>query len=103
MSCRSITQIIRQARGAGILIELDANGGRALPNAIIEQLRRNKLEVIEALRRLPVCAECGAVISPDEPEAWWGLNRVHLDCGKAAWQRVWKTEDQTAEGERLAS
>ena len=104
----SILSLARQITDAGARVWLDGElirirGGRALPNAIIEQLRRNKLEVIEALRRLPVCAECGAVISPDEPEAWWGLNRVHLDCGKAAWQRVWKTEDQTAEKERLAS
>lgn len=104
----SISSLARQITDAGARVWLDGEsirirGGRALPNAIIEQLRRNKLEVIEALRRLPVCAECGAAISPDEPEAWWGLNRVHLDCGKAAWQRVWKTEHQTAEKERLAS
>jgi hypothetical protein len=105
MTPRSIVRQIAAAGGRvwlnGESVRVAANG--PLPNAIIEQLRRNKLEVIEALRRLPVCAECGAVISPDEPEAWWGLTRVHLDCGKAAWQRVWKTGDQTAEKERLAS
>jgi hypothetical protein len=100
--------LARRITDGGARVWLDGEsihirGGRPLANALIEQLRRNKLEVIEALRRLPVCAECGAAISPDEPEAWWGLNRVHLDCGKAAWQRVWKNEDQTAEKARLAS
>ena len=103
-----ILSLVRQITAGGARVWLDGElirirGGRALPNAIIEQLRRNKLEVIEALRRLPLCAECGAVISPDEPEAWWGLNRVHLDCGKSAWQREWKNEDQTAVEEELAS
>ena len=58
----SISSLARQITDAGARVWLDGElirirGGRALPNAIIEQLRRNKLEVIEALRRLPVCAE----------------------------------------------
>ena len=64
----SILPLARQVTDAGARVWLDGKsirirGGRALPNAIIEQLRRNKLEVIEALRRLQVCAECGAVHS----------------------------------------
>ncbi len=103
-----ILSLVRQITDAGGRVWLDGEairirGGRPLARALIEQLRRNKLEVIETLRRLPVCAECGAVISPDEPEAWWGLNRVHLDCGKSAWQREWKNEDRTAVEEKLAS
>ena len=47
MSCRSITQIIRQA-GAGILIELDENGDLRLrapnepPQAMVQHLREHK-------------------------------------------------------------
>jgi hypothetical protein len=38
------------------------------------------------------CTECGKAINPDDPETWWGTDRVHLDCGKAAWRRKWRGE-----------
>ena len=103
-----ILSLVRQITDAGVRVWLDGEairirGGRPPANTLIEQLRRTKLEVIETLRRLPVCAECGAVITREEPEAWWGLNRVHLDCGKSAWEREWRNEDQTAEKQTLAS
>ena len=41
---------------------------------------------------LPVCGECGDAIGPSEPECWWGLDRVHLSCGQAAWARAWRPE-----------
>jgi hypothetical protein len=59
---------------------------------LTESLRRHKTEILEAARRCPTCGECGALIGPDEPECWWGVDRVHLDCGKAAWRREWKGE-----------
>jgi NAD-dependent SIR2 family protein deacetylase len=53
---------------------------------MVEKLRRDKPEVVEVLRLLPVCCECDAKIL--EPAiAWWGGKPVHLDCGKAAWAR----------------
>jgi hypothetical protein len=65
MSCRSITEIIRQARGAGILIELDANGDLRLratnqpPQAMVQHLREHKRELVAFLRAKAVagCAE----------------------------------------------
>ena len=56
MSCRSITQIIRQARGAGILIELDENGDLRLrapnepPQAMVQHFREHKRELVEFLK-----------------------------------------------------
>jgi hypothetical protein len=93
----SSLSLLRQITDAGALVWLDGEairirGGSALPDAVVEQLRRNKPAVMEALRGLPVCAECGAVISPDEPEAWWGLDRVHFACGKDALRRARKIE-----------
>lgn len=38
------------------------------------------------------CVECGDAIGSAEPECWWGLDRVHLACGKRAWAREWKGE-----------
>jgi len=46
----------------------------------------------------PPCVECGDPIASDEPECWWGLHRVHLDCGKAAWRREWRGELADAPG-----
>ena len=56
MSCRSITQIIRQARNAGILIELEENGDLRLrapnepPQAMVQHLREHKRELVEFLK-----------------------------------------------------
>jgi hypothetical protein len=33
------------------------------------------------------CSECGRPIGADEPETWWGVNRVHGHCGEEAWRR----------------
>jgi hypothetical protein len=63
MSCRSITQIIRQARGAGILIELDANGDLRLrapnepPQAMVQHLREHKRELVAFLGAKAVAEE----------------------------------------------
>jgi hypothetical protein len=35
--------------------------------------------------------------SADDPECWWGLDRVHLSCGKNAWRREWKDQAPPAE------
>jgi hypothetical protein len=91
MTARSIVRQIATAGGRvwlnGDALRVAANG--PLPNAIVEQLRRDKPAVVEALRLLPVCCECGAKIL--EPViAWWGGRPVHLDCGERAWRREWK-------------
>jgi hypothetical protein len=62
-----------------------------LPNGIVEGLRKHKAAVVEVLRLLPACCECGAKI-PDCVTAWWGGQPVHVDCGEAAWRREWKGE-----------
>ena len=85
MTARSLVRQIADAGGRvwlnGESVRVAANG--PLPNAIVEQLRRDKPEVVEVLRLLPVCCECNAKIL--EPAcAWWGGKPVHLDCGKAA-------------------
>ena len=36
------------------------------------------------------CIECGHSIGQADPECWWGLDRVHLACGQAAWRREWR-------------
>jgi hypothetical protein len=51
---------------------------------LTEHLRQLKPEILEAVRHSPKCCECGAAIGPADPECWWGLDRVHLDCGKRA-------------------
>ena len=38
------------------------------------------------------CVECGDLIGSAEPECWWGLDRVHLSCGRRAWAREWRGE-----------
>lgn len=96
----------------GLLRELDARGirvvlqgervslrgpGDVLTAELTEHLRQHKPEILEAARRCPKCAECGAVICPSEPECWWGLDRVHLACGKAAWQREVMPADAATE------
>jgi hypothetical protein len=91
MTPRSLVRQIADAGGRvwlnGEAVRVAAN--RPLPNAIVEQLRRDKPEVVEVLRLMPVCCECAAKII--EPViAWWGGRPVHLDCGKAAWARAWK-------------
>jgi hypothetical protein len=62
-----------------------------------ERLRRHKPEILKAARRWPACSECGAVITKDDLEAWWGLDRVHVDCGRRAWARAWRGETLPAE------
>jgi hypothetical protein len=56
MSCRGITHIIREARTAGILIELDESGNLRLrapnepPQAMIQHLRAHKRELVTFLK-----------------------------------------------------
>jgi hypothetical protein len=49
-------------------------------------------EVAKKEKKVPAtrCVECGHQIGPDEPETWWGLDRVHRDCGERAWRREWR-------------
>jgi hypothetical protein len=65
-----------------------------------EQTRENAntAKKAEKVRSLS-CVECGHPIDPDEPETWWGLDRVHYACGKAAWATAWKREALPAETE----
>jgi hypothetical protein len=82
------------ARGIRVVLQGDkvtlrATAGGGLTPELVERLRGKKAEIFEAARNFPKCPECGAAIFPDEPETWWGLDRVHLDCGKAAWRREW--------------
>jgi hypothetical protein len=87
---------LRELAARGIRVVLQGDGRvslrapeSALTAEFIERLRQHKREIFEAARNFPKCPECGAAIFPDEPETWWGLDRVHLDCGKAAWRREW--------------
>lgn len=73
----------------------------ALTAEFTEHLRQHKTEILEVARRCPTCAECGAVISPDEPKAWWGVDRVHVDCGKAAWGREWRGDAAPASAKAI--
>jgi hypothetical protein len=94
---------LRELAARGIRVVLQGDGrvslrgpGSALTAELTERLRQHKREILEAARKFPTCSECGAVIFPDEPETWWGLDRVHLDCGKAAWRRVWEGDADAA-------
>jgi hypothetical protein len=62
----------------------------ALNQELTERMRQHKPAILGAARRCSTCRECGAVITPDEPATWWGPDRVHLACGKAAWDREWR-------------
>ena len=64
---------------------------------LTEHLRQHKTQILEAARRCPTCCECGAAIGPDEPECWWGVARVHIDCGRCAWAREWRGETLPAD------
>jgi hypothetical protein len=57
---------------------------------VLEEQTRESENTTKKRINSPVCVECGVPIGPDEAECWWGLDRVHLACGKAAWQREWK-------------
>jgi hypothetical protein len=59
---------------------------------LTERLRQRKREILEAARHCPTCCKCGAAIGPADPECWWGVDRVHLDCGKRASAREWQGE-----------
>jgi hypothetical protein len=89
------------ARGIRVVVQGDRvslrGPGNVLKAELTDRLRQHKSEILEAVRHCPICIECGAAISPDEPETWWGASRVHLACGKAAWAREWKRETPPAE------
>lgn len=91
------------ARGVRIVVRGDRLSLRGPENVLTQslthRLRERKPEILEAARCCPTCCDCGAVIGPDEPETWWGLDRVHLDCGEAAWRRVWRGESLPADAE----
>jgi hypothetical protein len=92
----SVLELLREldARGIRVVARGDRISLRGpetlLTQDVTERLRQHKAAIIAAARRCPTCVECGAAIGPDEPEAWWGLDRVHLDCGKTAWAREWR-------------
>ena len=89
----TVPALIRQIAEAGgrvwmngEAVRITASGPR--PDALIEELRREKAGIVEVLRLMPVCCGCGAKII--EPVcAWLGGRPVHLDCGKRAWASVW--------------
>jgi tubulysin polyketide synthase-like protein len=86
LSARGIRVVVRGDR-------LSLRGpGDVLTAELTQHLRQHKTEILEAARRCPTCCECGAVIGPADPECWWGLDRVHLDCGKRASAREWQGE-----------
>lgn len=66
--------------------------GEVLTAELTNFLRQHKPALVEAARHCPACVECGAAIGPDDPECWWGVARVHGDCGRRAWARQWKGE-----------
>ena len=68
-----------------------------LTSDLTESLRQHKAEILEAARLCPTCPECGAAIGPDEPECWWGVARVHIECGRCAWAREWRRETLPAD------
>jgi hypothetical protein len=91
IAARCLVQQIADAGGHvwlnGDSVRVAAHG--PLPNAIVEQLRQDKQDVVKVLRLLPDCCECGATLL--EPvSAWWGGRPVHLDCGKRACVREWR-------------
>jgi TubC N-terminal docking domain len=94
-------------RGVGFVLQGDRlrirDPGGILTQKEIESLRTQKSAIIAVARRLPSCSECGPIVGPDEPECWWGLSRVHLECGKAAWEREWRVvAKETAPGSEAA-
>jgi hypothetical protein len=86
LSARGIRVVVRgdriSLRGSEMLLTQD----------LTERLRQHKPAILEAARRCPTCVECGAAIAPGEAECWWGVARVHVDCGRRAWARQWKGE-----------
>ena len=58
---------------------------------LLRAFKESKDEILVAIRDLPTCCECRAVIVKSII-AWWGGDPVHLACGEAAWRRIWKTE-----------
>jgi TubC N-terminal docking domain len=83
-----------ERRGIRVVVRGDRLSLRGLETMLTqeltERLRQDKPAIVEAARRCPSCLECGAAIVPAEPECWWGLDRVHVACGKAAWAREWQ-------------
>jgi hypothetical protein len=58
-----------------------------------EQTRESKNTAKETSEDpLPRCIECGHLITLDEPETWWGTERVHFTCGRRAWLRECRGE-----------
>ena len=48
--------------------------------------QENKSAAMPSIVDYPVCCECGLLIH-ERPEIWWGGERVHRECGEAAFQR----------------
>lgn len=71
----------------------------ATARRVLNEQTREAENATKETKKVPAtrCAECGDPIAPDEPECWWGLDRVHLSCGKNAWRREWKGEAPPAE------
>ena len=84
-----------ETRGIRVVVRGDRLSLRGpeslLTQELTEHLRKHKPAILEAARRCPTCAECGAAIV--EPVAtWWGGSAAHYACGEAAWAREWRGE-----------
>lgn len=93
-----IDALIRDATVAGVFFITDGadvlrfRSRRKPADVLLARLRTaSKAELVAALRRWPMCAECRARII-DAVGAWYGGHPVHLACGEAAWRRDWQAK-----------
>lgn len=70
---------------AGDTLCLDGPVGD-IPPDVQKYLCACKSGILDAL----TCPLCKGALASDEPETWWGRDRVHYACGLAAWEREWK-------------
>ena len=71
----------------------------AMARRVLNEPTREAEKATKETKKVPpsICVECGDAIGSSELECWWGLDRVHVACGKAAWRREWKGEVLPAE------
>ena len=74
--------LLQAARAAGVEIIPTATGlrlrsAKSPPEELLRALKESKDEILVAIRDLPTCCECLAVIV-ETIIAWWGGDPVHL-------------------------